>query len=87
MANVINEAALLAVRGGRKEVQMIDLNEAVEKSIAGLQKKSRVIKEEERRIVAYHETGHALTAACRSRPAGCAMGMTTSASRRRSARM
>ncbi len=63
LANVINEAALLAVRGGRKEVQMIDLNEAVEKSIAGLQKKSRVIKEEERRIVAYHETGHALTAA------------------------
>jgi cell division protease FtsH len=63
LANVINEAALLAVRAGRKEVQMVDLNEAVEKGIAGLQKKSRVIKEEERKIVAFHETGHALTAA------------------------
>jgi cell division protease FtsH len=63
LANVINEAALLAVRAGRKEVAMEDLNEAVEKGIAGLQKKSRVIKEEERKIVAFHETGHALTAA------------------------
>ena len=63
LANIINEAALLAVRAGRKEVQMVDLNEAVEKGIAGLQKKSRVIKEDERRIVAFHETGHALTAA------------------------
>jgi len=63
LANVINEAALLAVRGGRKEVIAEDLNEAVEKAIAGLQKKSRVIKEKEREIVAYHETGHAITAA------------------------
>jgi len=63
LANIINEAALLAVRAGRKEVQMVDLNEAVEKGIAGLQKKSRVIKEVERKIVAFHETGHALTAA------------------------
>ena len=63
LANIINEAALLAVRAGRKEVMMEDLNEAVEKGIAGLQKKSRVIKEDERRIVAFHETGHALTAA------------------------
>jgi cell division protease FtsH len=63
LANIINEAALLAVRAGRKEVIMDDLNEAVEKGIAGLQKKSRVIKEDERRIVAFHETGHALTAA------------------------
>jgi cell division protease FtsH len=63
LANIINEAALLAVRAGRKEVQMVDLNEAVEKGIAGLQKKSRVIKEEERKIVAFHETGHAVTAA------------------------
>ncbi|HQC27096.1 MAG TPA: ATP-dependent zinc metalloprotease FtsH [Treponemataceae bacterium] len=63
LANIVNEAALLAVRGGRKKVAMIDFNEAVEKTVAGLQKKSRVIKEEERRIVAYHETGHALTAA------------------------
>ncbi len=63
LANVINEAALLAVRAGRKVVEMVDLNEAVEKAVAGLQKKSRVIKESERKIVAYHETGHALTAA------------------------
>ena len=63
LANVINEAALLAVRGGRKEVIAEDLNEAVEKAIAGLQKKSRVVKEKERQIVAYHETGHAITAA------------------------
>ena len=63
LANLINEAALLAVRGGRKEVIAEDLNEAVEKAIAGLQKKSRVIKEKEREIVAYHETGHSITAA------------------------
>lgn len=63
LANIINEAALLAVRAGRKEVIMDDLQEAVEKAIAGLQKKSRVIKEDERKIVAFHETGHALTAA------------------------
>jgi len=63
LANIINEAALLAVRAGRKEVAMVDLDEAVEKGIAGLQKKSRVIKEDERKIVAFHETGHALTAA------------------------
>ncbi|MDR3284667.1 MAG: ATP-dependent zinc metalloprotease FtsH, partial [Treponema sp.] len=63
LANIINEAALLAVRGGRKAVTMPDLDEAVEKTVAGLQKKSRVIKEEERKIVAFHETGHALVAA------------------------
>ncbi len=63
LANIINEAALLAVRAGRKEVVMADLNEAVEKAIAGLQKKSRVIKEDERKIVAFHETGHALSSA------------------------
>ncbi|MBO8457977.1 MAG: ATP-dependent zinc metalloprotease FtsH [Spirochaetes bacterium] len=63
LANVINESALLAVRAGRKEVTMEDLDEAVEKAVAGLQKKSRVIREDERRIVAFHETGHALTAA------------------------
>ena len=63
LANVINEAALLAVRGGRKEVIKEDLTEAVEKTISGLQRRSRVIKEKERQIVAYHETGHAITAA------------------------
>ncbi|MBQ5781507.1 MAG: ATP-dependent zinc metalloprotease FtsH, partial [Spirochaetaceae bacterium] len=63
LANVINEAALLAVRAGRKQASMGDFDEAVEKAIAGLQKKSRVIKDSVRKVIAYHETGHALTAA------------------------
>ncbi len=63
LANIVNEAALLAVRGGRKKVTMPDFDEAIEKTVVGLQKRSRVVKDEERRIVAYHETGHALTAA------------------------
>ena len=63
LANIVNEAALLAVRGGRKKVTMTDFDEAIEKTMVGLQKKSRVIKETERKIVAYHETGHALVAA------------------------
>jgi cell division protease FtsH len=63
LANVINEAALLAVRGGRKVVKAEDLDAAVEKSIVGLKKTSRVIKEKERQNVAFHETGHALVAA------------------------
>ncbi len=63
LANIVNEAAILAVRAGRKKVNMEDFNEAVEKSIAGLQKKTKVIKPSERKIVAYHETGHALVAA------------------------
>ncbi|MFI3258008.1 MAG: ATP-dependent zinc metalloprotease FtsH [Spirochaetales bacterium] len=63
LANIVNEAAILAVRAGRKVVMTEDFNEAVEKSIAGLQKKTKVIKEDERRIVAFHETGHALVAA------------------------
>ncbi len=63
LANIVNEAALLAVRAGRKKVTMVDFDEAIEKTMVGLQKKSRVVKEDERRIVAYHETGHALVAA------------------------
>ena len=63
LANIVNEAALLAVRAGRKEVAQKDFEEAIEKTVAGLQKKTRVIKPEERRIVAFHETGHALIAA------------------------
>lgn len=63
LANIVNEAALLAVRCGRKKVIMEDFNEAIEKVIVGLQKKSRVIKEEERKIVAHHEAGHAIVAA------------------------
>ena len=63
LANVINEAALLAVRAGREEVLQEDLHEAIEKAVAGLKKKNRLINPKEREIVAYHETGHALTAA------------------------
>ena len=63
LANIINEAALLAVRSGRKEVSSRDLDEAIEKTIAGLEKKNRLINPREREIVAYHETGHALAAA------------------------
>ena len=63
LANIVNEAALLAVRCGRKKVTMQDFDEAIEKTMVGLQKKNRVIKESERKIVAYHETGHALVAA------------------------
>ncbi len=63
LANIINEAALMAVRAGRKEVQQKDLEEAIEKTVAGLQKKNRLINPKERKIVAHHETGHALTAA------------------------
>jgi len=63
LANIVNEAALLAVRAGRKMVTQIDFNEAIEKTVAGLQKKTRVLKPEERKLTAYHETGHALVAA------------------------
>ncbi len=63
LANIVNEAALLAVRNGRKQVIMVDFDEAIEKVIIGLKKKSRVEKEKERVCVAYHETGHALVSA------------------------
>ncbi|MDR2536708.1 MAG: ATP-dependent zinc metalloprotease FtsH [Treponema sp.] len=63
LANIVNEAVLLAVRGGRTLVIQKDFEEAIEKTVAGLQKKNRIIKDDERRIVAYHETGHALIAA------------------------
>ena len=63
LANIVNEAALLAVRAGRKLVEQRDFEEAIEKTVAGLQKKNRIISPEERRMVAFHETGHALIAA------------------------
>ncbi|MBN2895302.1 MAG: ATP-dependent zinc metalloprotease FtsH [Campylobacterales bacterium] len=62
LANVINEAALLAGRKNQKWVKQSDLRESVERAIAGLAKKSRRIDEKEKRIVAYHESGHALMA-------------------------
>lgn len=62
LANVVNEAALLAVRRNKEQVDMAELQEAVERVIAGLEKKNRVLNKMERERVAYHETGHALVA-------------------------
>lgn len=62
LANIVNEAALLAGRKSQKTVTQADLREAVERAIAGLSKKSRRIDEKEKKIVAYHESGHALLA-------------------------
>jgi len=63
LANLVNEAALLAARDGRDAVKQADFNEAIERVVAGLEKKSRVLNEKEKRIVAYHEVGHALVGA------------------------
>ncbi len=60
LANVINEAALLAARRDMTVISMSELEEAIERSVAGLERKSRVLNEKERRIVAYHEAGHAI---------------------------
>jgi cell division protease FtsH len=60
LANLVNEAALLSARHGRKEIEMVELEEAIERVIAGPEKKSRIISEKEKRIIAYHESGHAL---------------------------
>ncbi|RHT41069.1 ATP-dependent metallopeptidase FtsH/Yme1/Tma family protein [Clostridium sp. AM30-24] len=69
LANIINEGALRAVRMGRRVVSQTDLEESVETVIAGYQKKNASVSENERRIVAYHEIGHALVAACQSNSA------------------
>ena len=69
LANIINEGALRAVRMGRAAVNQEDLQESVETVIAGYQKKNAVIPPEERKIVAYHEVGHALVAACQTHSA------------------
>ncbi len=63
LANAINEAALLAVRKKKQSIGMEELDEAVDRIIGGLEKKNRVINPHEKKIVAYHEVGHALTAA------------------------
>ena len=62
LANIINEAALLAGRANKQEVSQSHFREAVERSIAGLEKKSRRISPKEKKIVAYHESGHAVVA-------------------------
>ena len=63
LANIINEAALLAVKNGRSAVSQSDLFESVEVVIAGKEKKDRILSAKERKIVSYHEVGHALVAA------------------------
>jgi cell division protease FtsH len=63
LSNLVNEAALLAARARRETVSQADFAEAIERIVAGLEKKSRVLNEKEKKIVAYHEVGHALVAA------------------------
>src|SRR6266545_861413 len=62
LANIVNEAALLAARRGKNAVEMADFDEAIERVVAGLQKKNRVMNPKEKKTVAYHESGHALVA-------------------------
>jgi cell division protease FtsH len=62
LANIVNEAALLAARQGKDAVEMADFDEAIERVVGGLQKKSRVMNPKEKKTVAYHESGHALVA-------------------------
>ncbi len=62
LANIINEAALLAARGGKTKIDMDDLEEGIDRAIAGPERKSRLINDREKKIIAYHETGHALVA-------------------------
>jgi len=69
LANIVNEAALRAVRMGRNVVSHQDLEESVEVVIAGYQKKDAAVSVKEKRIVAYHEVGHALVAACQNHSA------------------
>ena len=62
LANIVNEAALLAARQDKVSIEMAEFDEAIERVVAGLQKKSHVINPKEKKIVAYHESGHALVA-------------------------
>ena len=63
LANIVNEAALRAVRSGRAQVEQADLEESVETIIAGYQRKGAVVSEKDKKVVSYHEIGHALVAA------------------------
>ena len=69
LANIINEGALRAVREGRKTVSQTDLEESIEVVFAGYQKKNAILTDEEKKMVAFHETGHALVAALQSHSA------------------
>jgi cell division protease FtsH len=66
LANIVNEAALLAVRGGKNKITQEHLEEAIEKAVAGLEKRNKLTNPEERRRVAVHEAGHALMSLLRS---------------------
>jgi cell division protease FtsH len=67
LANLVNEAALLAARKGKAAVEMVDFDEAIDRIVAGLEKKTRVMNPKEKETVAYHEAGHALVAESRPR--------------------
>ena len=69
LANIVNEAALRAVRDGRKYVTEADLEESIEVVIAGYQKKNAILSDQEKKVVAYHEVGHALVAALQTHSA------------------
>ena len=69
LANIVNEAALRAVRDGRQMASQADLEESIEVVIAGYQKKNAILTDQEKRIVAYHEIGHALVAAMQTHSA------------------
>jgi cell division protease FtsH len=62
LANIVNEAALLAARKDKESVEMADLEEAIDRVVAGLEKKNRVMSKKEKEIVAFHESGHAIVA-------------------------
>ncbi|WP_157636115.1 ATP-dependent metallopeptidase FtsH/Yme1/Tma family protein, partial [Burkholderia ubonensis] len=65
LANVVNEAALHAAEHGKQEIEMIDFDEAIDRAMTGMERKSRVMNEQEKVTIAYHEAGHALVAQCR----------------------
>ena len=71
LANIVNEAALRAVRNNSSSITTNDLEESIETVIAGAQRKGKVISDEEKRIIAYHEIGHAMVAAKQSHSAPC----------------
>ena len=62
LANMMNEAALLAARKGKDVIEMSDMEESIDKVIAGPERKNVIISDKEKKVVAYHESGHALVA-------------------------
>jgi cell division protease FtsH len=62
LANLVNEAALLSARHGRKQIEMVELEEAIDRVVAGPERRSRLISDDEKKVIAYHESGHAIVA-------------------------